>query len=58
MKFTNKDLEYLKDIFNWNFIAHNDLDMILDSDSSLYKDACKIFHSNMNHVLDILGGAK
>ncbi len=57
MNFTNKDLDYLKDIFSWNYIACNNLSMINDNDDELLEDVHELFDSNMKHILNILGGA-
>ncbi len=57
MKFTNKDLDYLKDIFNWNFIAYNNLYMI-NEDFDLLDSVLEMYDDNMKHILNIVGGAK
>lgn len=58
---TGKDLDYLKDIFNWNYGAYkNTIDAIDNiSDTALEKhlDTCAdAFYNAMNDVLEILEG--
>ncbi|MDD5888833.1 MAG: hypothetical protein PUC82_05040 [bacterium] len=57
---TDKDLNYLSDMFEWNYGAlkktnesisnTDDLEII-----TLLEKACSLFDSNLNLVLDILG---
>lgn len=56
---TNKDLDYLKDIFGWNYtlykFSENNIDKIEDKEIiKLFKECGNIFYDNMNLVIDIL----
>lgn len=56
---TNKDLDYLKDIFGWNYtlykFSENNIDNIEDKEIiKLFKECGNIFYDNMNLVIDIL----
>ena len=56
---TNKDLDYLKDIFGWNYTLYkfteNNIDNIEDKEIiKLFKECGNIFYDNMNLVIDIL----
>jgi len=56
---TNKDLDYLKDIFGWNYtlykLGENSIDSIEDTEIvKLYKECNNFFYDNMNIILDIL----
>ena len=56
---TGKDLDYLSDIFNWNYIAlkktNADYEIVNDEEIiSLFDKACDIFDNNLNSVLNIL----
>lgn len=58
---TGKDLDYLSDMFNWNYGAYkstyNSLENIIDEEvKSMVEKAVTLFHTNMTNVLDILGG--
>ena len=58
---TGKDLDYLSDMFNWNYGAYkntyNSIESVTDNEiKSLLEDASRLFDDNMNNVLDILGG--
>lgn len=58
---TGKDLDYLSDMFNWNYGAfknnYNSYDSITDEEiKDLIDEACELFDENMNLVLDIMGG--
>ena len=58
---SGKDLDYLSDMFNWNFTAYknscnasnnvidNELKMMLDKSSTL-------FNASMNNILSIING--
>lgn len=58
---TGKDLDYLSDMFRWNYGALkymndfvseiNDREII-----DIVERACELFDDNLNTVLDILGG--
>lgn len=56
---TGKDLDYLSDIFQWNYIALkktcSDMQEITDqSISDLFEEASNLFDSNLNDVLSII----
>lgn len=56
---TGKDLDYLSDIFNWNYGAYkkaiNAKKQIEDEEIiSLYEEAPNTFYENLNTVLNIL----
>ena len=62
---TSKDLDYLSDMFQWNYIAlkktYNDAQMVSDENiGATFEEANTLFNDNINSVLDILtnGGAK
>lgn len=61
---TGKDLDYLSDIFEWNYGAYkesaNAVNSVEDQEiKSMLSKASNIFHGNMSTVLNILkqGGA-
>lgn len=56
---SGKDLDYLSDIFTWNYGAYkktiNAKNNITNNEIiSLFDKAAEIFHNNMNTVLNIL----
>lgn len=56
---TGKDLDYLSDIFNWNYIAlkktNTALGIVEDEEiSSLLTRGINLFDDNLNDVLNIL----
>ncbi len=56
---TGKDLDYLSDMFEWNYgalkKADNDCDMIDDEEIvSVFEKAVSLFDDNLNSVLNIL----
>ncbi len=56
---TGKDLDYLSDMFNWNYLALKKTKDFKDraSDSeivSALKDGCELFNSNLNIILSLL----
>lgn len=56
---TGKDLEYLKDIFGWNYTLYkfgeNAIDCIDDNEIiKLFKECNNFFYDNMNLIIDIL----
>jgi hypothetical protein len=58
---SSKDLDYLSDMFNWNYGAYkrslNASNSVTDEDlSNLLLKASNIFHSNMSKVLNIITG--
>lgn len=59
---TSKDLDYLKDMFNWNYGAYKSMEnaksSINDADiKCLIEKGSKLFYDTMVEVLSILGGA-
>ncbi len=60
---TGKDLDYLSDMFTWNYGAYkttyNSLDKINDEEIKEMVERCvSLFHGNMLSVLDILKEAE
>lgn len=58
---TGKDLDYLTDMFNWNYGAYksiyNSISYVQDEEiKKLLEEGSELFDENMNLVLDILGG--
>ena len=58
---SSKDLDYLSDMFNWNYGAYksslNASNSVTDEQlSNLLLKASNIFHSNMSKVLNIITG--
>ena len=58
---TGKDLDYLSDMFNWNYGAYkstyNSLENITDEEiKNMIERVITLFHTNMINVLNILGG--
>lgn len=58
---TSKDLDYLTDLFNWNFNAYkvtlNMSEYVKDSEfKKVIDEASKIFCDSMNDVISILEG--
>lgn len=56
---TGKDLEYLKDIFGWNYTLYkfgeNAINSITDNEIvKLFKECNNFFYDNMNIIIDIL----
>jgi len=56
---TSKDLDYLSDMFNWNYGAYknmiNAVDKVTDEEiRSILTKASDMFYGNMNVVLNIL----
>lgn len=56
---SSKDLDYLSDMFNWNYGAYktslNAANSVSDEELSLMlQKASNIFHSNMTKVLNII----
>ena len=59
---TGKDLDYLSDMFEWNYGAYkkmkNSVGQVTDQEIVTVMDkAASIFDQNLNTVLSILGGA-
>lgn len=59
---TGKDLDYLSDMFNWNYGAYkctyNSLENITDEEvKNMVERGITLFHTNMQNVLNILGGS-
>ena len=58
---TGKDLDYLADMFQWNYNAykkysHYEQVAEMEELKSIFKEASNLFHSNMEQVLNILEG--
>ena len=58
---SGKDLDYLCDMFNWNYGAYksiyNSIDKVNDEEiRKILEEGSELFDENMNLVLDILGG--
>ena len=58
---SSKDLDYLSDMFNWNYGAYksslNASNSVTDEElNNLLLKATNIFHSNMSKVLNIIQG--
>ena len=56
---TGKDLDYLSDMFNWNYSAYkhtvNEIDCVNDEEiKSILTRSSDMFYDNMNNVLNIL----
>ena len=56
---TGKDLDYLSDMFHWNFVALKktcaDLECIGNQDIvQIFGEATDLFENNLNTILDIL----
>jgi len=56
---TNKDLDYLKDIFGWNYtlykLSENSIEFIEDKEiKKIFKESSKMLNNNMNIILNIL----
>ncbi|MBE6139714.1 MAG: hypothetical protein E7174_04395 [Firmicutes bacterium] len=56
---SSKDLDYLSDMFNWNYGAYktslNAANSVSDEELSLMlQKASNVFHSNMTKVLNII----
>jgi len=56
---TGKDLDYLSDMFNWNYGAYkntvNAIDSVNDEKiKDMLNKAIDLFYNNMNNVLNIL----
>lgn len=58
---TGKDLDYLSDMFNWNYTSYkstyNNLENITDEEvKNMVERVVSLFNTNMTNVLNILGG--
>lgn len=58
---TGKDLDYLSDMFSWNYSAYksiyNSIPKVNDEEiKKILEEGSELFDENMNIVLDILGG--
>ena len=56
---TGKDLDYLKDIFGWNYnlykLGENIVENINDNDIvKLFKESNNFLYDNMNLIIDII----
>ena len=58
---TGKDLDYLSDMFEWNYTAFkkccSDIEYISNQEiSEFFGKTADFFEENLNMVLDVLGG--
>jgi len=58
---TGKDLDYLSDMFEWNYVAYkntiNSIESVQDEEiKSMLERGSELFNNNMNLVLSILNG--
>lgn len=58
---TGKDLDYLSDMFEWNYGAYKKSlyfqeEATMPELVSVFEEASNLFHDNMQLVLEILGG--
>ena len=58
---STKDLDYLSDMFNWNYGAYksslNASNLVIDEElNNILLKATNIFHSNMSRVLNVIKG--
>ena len=56
---TGKDLDYLSDMFNWNYGLYkntvNSINCVLDEEIANFLDkVSKIVYNNMNNVINVL----
>ena len=59
---TGKDLDYLSDMFNWNYSGYkemfNSLENIKDEEvKNMISRVSDILYDNMTNILNILGGS-
>ena len=58
---TSKDLDYLSDMFNWNYNAfkntYNSIENVKDEEiKNILKESNDIFYYSINEILNIIGG--
>ncbi len=58
---TGKDLDYLSDMFNWNYNAYkniyNSIGNIKDEEiKNIMENSCNVFKESINEILDIMLG--
>jgi len=58
---TSKDLDYLSDMFNWNYNAfkntYNSIENVKDEEiKNILKESNDIFCYSINEILNIIGG--
>ena len=56
---TGKDLDYLSDMFQWNYCAFkktcNDIEYVNDQEiSDIFGESSDLFDNNMTEILDII----
>lgn len=56
---TGKDLDYLSDMFQWNYTAYkcayNNIESMTDKElKDFFNESCQTFDDNMNTVLSII----
>ena len=58
---TGKDLDYLSDMFQWNYVAFKEVNFAiskvsLEEGKDILSRASQLFNNNMNMILNILNG--
>lgn len=58
---SGKDLDYLSDMFNWNYHAYKKINNFIDEVSDeeiikVFKKASDLYQNNLNEILQIIGG--
>lgn len=58
---TGKDLDYLSDVFEWNYAAYKDvsnsINNVIDEEiKDILDRGSQLFYNNMNMVLGVLNG--
>ena len=59
---SNKDLDYLVDMFNWNYTGYkelyNTLENISDNEvKTMISRVSEVLYNNMTNILNVLGGS-
>ena len=60
---TNKDLDYVKDAFNWNLNAYKTVEGLMSKTlkndlKNCLKTSMKGYYDNMNSIINLLKGEK
>ena len=58
---TDKDLDYLTDMFHWNYLCYKcmnnaSLEVVDKEIKNMIEKSMALFDDNMNNILDTLGG--
>lgn len=56
---TSKDLDYLSDMFNWNYNTYKMISNINVNDNEInevFNHSKEVLNSSMNQILNIIGG--